>query len=66
MRITLTIDDQLVVSLKDAAHRSGKPFKLVVNEVLRQGLHALNHPKGQPYKLTSASLGGLRHVNPLA
>lgn len=61
MRTTLTIDDQLVISLKDAAHRSGRPFKLVVNEALRKGLHALEHPEMQPYKLTAASLGRVRH-----
>ncbi len=57
MRTTLTIDDQLSAALKELAHRSGKPFKQVVNEALRKGLNALEHPTGKPYRLTPASLG---------
>jgi len=60
MRTTLTIDDQLAASLKDAAHRSGRPFKQLVNEALRKGLHALEHPEMQPYRLSTASLGSVR------
>ena len=60
MRTTLTIEDQLSVALRDAAHKSGKPFKQVVNEVLHKGLHALDRPAGRPYRLEPASLGGVR------
>lgn len=59
MRTTLTIDDQLAISLKDVAHRSGKPFKLV-NEALCKGLYALEHPEVHPYCLTTVSLGRVR------
>ena len=38
MRTTLTIDDHLARALKERAHRSGKPFKQIVNETLRAGL----------------------------
>lgn len=34
MRTALTTDDQLVSVLKEVSHRSGMPFKQVVNEVL--------------------------------
>jgi len=57
MRTTLTIDDQIAALLKDMAHRSGRPFKQVVNEALCKGLHALEHPEPQPYSLSTASMG---------
>ncbi|OQX10091.1 MAG: DUF2191 domain-containing protein [Desulfobulbaceae bacterium A2] len=60
MRTTLTIDDQLSVALREVAHRSGKPFKQVVNEALRKGLNAFEHPPAQPYRLRPASLGTVR------
>lgn len=59
MRTTLTLDDHLAKQLKEVAHRSGKPFKEVVNETLRNGLcakHAQAAPK--PFKLETVSLGG--------
>jgi hypothetical protein len=61
MRTTLTLEEPIATALKNAAHRSGKPFKQVVNETLRKGLRA---GKGsaqiaQPYRLKAASLGGL-------
>lgn len=57
MRATITIDDQLARELKEAAHRTGKPFKQVVNEALRAGLVTLEHPKTKPYRLKSATMG---------
>lgn len=59
MRTTLTLDDHLAKELKEVAHRSGKPFKQVVNETLRNGLSA-NHAQAarKPFKLETVSLGG--------
>ncbi len=58
MRTTLTLDDQLAKTLKEIAHRTGKPFKDVVNETLRGGLQKKGvQPK--PYKLKTVSLGGV-------
>lgn len=57
MRTTLTIDDQLLDSLKQAAQQSGRPFKQVVNEALRLGLHELKQPKARPYHLPAAKMG---------
>lgn len=48
MRTTLTIDDEVALALKDFAHQSGRPFRQVVNEALRKGLHALENPEPQP------------------
>ncbi len=60
MRTTLTIDDQLMESLKQTAQQCGLPLKQVVNEALRLGLHELRQPKAKPYRLPSVHMGGLR------
>ncbi len=60
VRTTLTLDDQIAKDLKEIAHRTGKPFKDVVNETLRNGLQkkrAAKNPK--PYRLETVSLGGV-------
>ena len=57
MRTTLTIEDQLLADLKRLAHTSGKPFKQVVEETLRAGLAAIEHPSPTPYRLQPQSLG---------
>ena len=59
MRTTLTLDDRIAKALKLLAHRSGKPFKQVVNETLQAGLAARDAPKPKPYRLKPASLGGV-------
>ena len=60
MRTTLTLDEPIATALKNAAHRSGKPFKQVVNETLRAGLKASKASAlaSRPYRLKPASLGG--------
>ena len=59
MRTTITLDDRLGRALKNLAHRTGKPFKQVVNETLRAGLEAREAPpSARPYKLKPVSLGG--------
>ena len=60
MRTTLTLDEQIAKALKDAAHRTGKPFKQVVNETLRAGLVAGHaSAKTRPYRVKPVSLGGV-------
>ena len=60
MRTTLTLDEQIAKALKDAAHRTGKPFKQVVNEALRAGLAAGHAPaKARRYRVKPAALGGV-------
>ena len=60
MRTTLTLDEQIAKALKSTAHRTGKPFKQVVNETLRAGLVAGDAPaKSRPYRVKTASLGGV-------
>ncbi|HEY4640864.1 MAG TPA: DUF2191 domain-containing protein [Thermoanaerobaculia bacterium] len=61
MRTTLTIDDRIARDLKELAHRSGKPFKTVVNETLQAGLAERNKPgKAKRYRLKPMSLGSVR------
>lgn len=60
MRTTLSIEDKIGKALKDAAHRSGKSFKEVVNETLRAGLASKQAlPKAKAYRLKPVSLGGV-------
>ena len=61
MRTTLTIEDDLASALKEKAFRTGRSFKAVVNAALRAGLAAgEKSPGSKPYRLTPASLGGVR------
>lgn len=60
MRTTLTVDDQVLAALKEAAHRSGKPFRQVVNDALHAGLQELAQPSPHPYRLQPADMGPVR------
>lgn len=61
VRTTLTLDDDLAARLKEAAFKTGKPFKQVVNETLRRGLAAgERRPRRKRYRLRPAPLGGVR------
>lgn len=61
MRTTLTIEDHIARDLKEIAHRSGKPFKAVVNEALQAGLIASGERRGpKRYRLKPAPLGEVR------
>jgi len=57
MRTTLTIDDDVAVKLKAAAKE--RPFRIVVNDVLRAGLKALEKrvPPRKPYRTRGFNLG---------
>ena len=60
MRTTLTIDDELAATLKEASRRSGKPFRQLLNETLRAGLQAQQTPpKARRYRIRPRSLGGV-------
>jgi hypothetical protein len=59
MRTTVTLDDQLLRQLKARAASSGKPFRQVVNEVLRAGLASQAPADRPPYRCPSFSIGGL-------
>ena len=56
MRTTVTLDQDVQRLLKEAAHRSGRPFKQVLNDAVRSGLQK---PLGTapPFKQPVFSLG---------
>ena len=50
--------------LKKEAHRTGKPFKTVVNDALREGLKCEKDQESlRPYKCKSFSLGNPSRIN---
>lgn len=61
MRTTLTIEDRIARDLKRIAQRSGKAFKVVVNETLQAGLVAgQEQRKPRRYRIVPVSLGAVR------
>jgi hypothetical protein len=58
MRTTLTIDDDVLDRARALAGRLDRPFRLVVNEALRAGLHAVEGPaRSRPYHTHARKLG---------
>jgi hypothetical protein len=59
MRTTLTLDDDVAARLKAAVKKQRRPFKAMVNEALRGGLDAMDHPKRarEPFRTTGFNLG---------
>jgi hypothetical protein len=61
MRTTLTLDDDIAAKLKAESRRSGRPFRDIVNETLRQGLAIRRSTaKRQPFNVKVRDLGNLR------
>lgn len=61
MRTTLTLDDDVARKLKQEAAASGRPFKAVVNDLLRAALNATrDDSRRRPFRVETRSLGGLR------
>lgn len=58
MRITLTFDDAIAKALQDLARTPRRSFDEVVNETLRDRLHAQATPDVMPYQVKPAALGG--------
>jgi hypothetical protein len=51
MRTTLTLDSDVAAKTREAARKTGLPFKTVVNNALRLGIGALLEPRqGRPYR----------------
>lgn len=56
VRTTLTLDDDLAAEVRRRAAATGRPFRQVLNEALRAGLH----PQGRPrpaVEVTTVHLG---------
>jgi hypothetical protein len=62
VRTTLSLDEDVAGRLKAEVRRSGKPFKEVVNEYLRQALAARTNdrPRQPPFRVQARDLGALR------
>ncbi|MGD0493981.1 MAG: DUF2191 domain-containing protein [Steroidobacteraceae bacterium] len=59
MRTTLTLDDDVAVRLQAEARRTGRPFKVVVNERLRMALtQSATVQKRKPFKVEPRAMGG--------
>ena len=67
MRTTLTLDDYLAAALQALAHTSGKSFKAIVNETIRNGLTTGEKPAPDrgTFKIASAARGFLPGIDPL-
>jgi hypothetical protein len=59
VRTTLTLDEDVAARLQAEARRSGRPFKVIVNEYLRAGLAQQRTFKTiAPFKIAPRALGG--------
>jgi len=68
VRTTLTLDDDVAAKLAAETARSGRPFRVVVNETLRLGLVQISQrsKKGERFEVRPRSLGirpGLSYDN---
>ena len=58
MRITLSIDEDVLEKAREAAGRLRVPFEAVVNEALRRGLAEMEEPATQrPYRTVPHDMG---------
>lgn len=60
MRTTLTLDEDVAAKLKAEVRRSGRSFRDIVNETLRQGFSTRSAAARQtPFKVRARDLGRL-------
>ena len=61
MRTTLTLDDDIAAKLRTESRRTGRSFRDVVNEALRQGLTGRKATtRGPEFRVETRDLGALR------
>ena len=59
MRTTLTLDDDVAARLQVESRRSGRPFKVVVNEYLRAGMAQRKALRAtEAFRVRPVDLGG--------
>ncbi|MGH2380650.1 MAG: DUF2191 domain-containing protein [Candidatus Limnocylindria bacterium] len=56
-RTTLTLEDDVASRLRDAARRSGRPLKAVVNEAIRAGLDSAASRDRPPFHVEARPMG---------
>jgi hypothetical protein len=55
------LDPDVAARVKQAARRSGKPFKQIVNDLIRAGLaQSSESAAAKPFKVEAVKFGGLR------
>ncbi len=57
MRTTLTLDDDILEQVKTISRKNKKPFKDLINQILRSGLAAFQGTKTKKYKTKSRPMG---------
>lgn len=57
MRTTLTLDPDIWAKLRGEARRSGRPFKQLVNELLRRALTERRPAAIEPFQVRARALG---------
>jgi hypothetical protein len=61
LRTTLTLDEDVAARIQAEVRRSGRPFEIVVNELLRAGLAQARKASGrEPFRVETGTFGGLR------
>ncbi len=65
MRTTLTLDDDIADALKERARLLDKPFKQVVNEILRRGLAPASEKDRQVFRVKPNHSGFRPGIDPL-
>ena len=61
MRTILTLDEDVAAKLKTESQRAGRPFREVVNEMLRRGLESRRATdQRRDFKVTARDLGNLK------
>lgn len=61
VRTTLTLDEDVASRVKAEARRSGRPFKVVINELLRAGLsRSRTASRAEPFRVDPPDFGSLR------
>jgi predicted transcriptional regulator len=56
-RTTVTLEDDVVGRLEDAARRTGRPLKAVVNDAIRAGLDPRGSRKRTRFQVQSQPMG---------
>jgi hypothetical protein len=56
-RTTLTLEDDVAGRVRDEARRQDRPFKDVVNDLLRAGLERQDELRGAPYRVAARDMG---------
>ena len=66
MRTTLTLDDDVEKELREAARKTGRPFKEIVNDALRRGLLAGASParRGVRFRVVPSACGFRAGIDP--